>query len=102
MDPPFGVAIRSMREEGRVFLDEFLLVFRDILQGVNRVGSASRNTGAAVNATLGIDKHLSRSFKAGFVLLRVDAVGWANVDAKRIFDARISNYISHGESISTR
>jgi hypothetical protein len=43
---------------------------------------------------------LSGGFKLGLVLLGVDAIGGANLDAQGVFDAGISDYISHDESIS--
>jgi hypothetical protein len=38
--------------------------------------------------------------KAGSSLLGVDAVGRANLNTEGVFDARISDYISHDESVS--
>jgi hypothetical protein len=68
---------------------------------VDRIGRARRNASAAVNAALGIDIHLGRSFEAGLVLLGMNAIGGADLDTEGIFNAGISNYISHDESIST-
>jgi hypothetical protein len=89
-----------MLVEGLVLLDEFLLVVRYIIKRMDRVGRTDRYAGAAVNAALGIDIHLSRGFEARLVLLGMNAIGGANVDTKRILNARISNYISHDEWIS--
>jgi hypothetical protein len=91
----------SVLVKGGVLLDEFLLIFRHVFQRVNRVRSASRNASAAVDAALRVDIHLRGSFEPGFVLLGVNAVGGADFDAKRVFDASISDYISHDERIST-
>jgi hypothetical protein len=85
---------------GSVFLDEFLLVFRDIFQCMDRVGGASGNACATINATLGIDIHLGRGLEAGLVLLGMDAIGRANLNTEGVFNARISNYVGHDESVS--
>jgi hypothetical protein len=85
---------------GRVFLDEVLFVLGDIVDGVNRIGGAGGNAGATVDAALGIDVHLSRSFELGLVLLGVNAIYGAGLDAEGILDAGISDYIGHDESIS--
>ena len=89
-----------MLEKDGVFLDEIFLVFGHVFERVNRVGSADWNTGAAVNAAFGIHVHLSGGFEARLVGLGVDAIGGANLDTQRIFDAGISDYISHDESVS--
>jgi hypothetical protein len=64
---------------------------------MDRVGGASGNACATINATLGIDIHLGRGFEAGLVLLGMDAIGRANLDAEGVFNARISNYVGHDE-----
>jgi len=84
----------------RVLLDEVLLILGQVLESMNRVGSARRNAGAAVDAALRIDIHLSRSLEARLVLLGMDAVGGADFDAEGVLNAGISNYIGHNESIS--
>ena len=38
--------------------------------------------------------------KSGFVRLGMDAIGGADFDAERIFNARIGNDVSHDESVS--
>jgi len=86
--------------EGRVPVDEFLLVFGDVFEGVNGIGSAGRNAGAAVDAAFGIDVHLGGGFEFGLVQLGMDTVGGANIDAERILDAVIGYYVGHDESIS--
>src|SRR6202035_5348 len=49
------------------------------------------------------DPHTSEwRLETGFVLLGMDAIGRADLDAKGILDARISDYIGHDESISKR
>src|SRR5450755_327343 len=93
---------RSMLAKGSIFLNEIFLVLRHIVDGMDRVGGASRNTGATVDTTLGIHLHLSGGFETGFVLLGLDAIGGADLDAKGILDAGISDYIGHDESISKR
>ena len=70
-----------------VLLDEFFLIFRYILKRMNRVGGASWHTGTTVNAAFRIDVHLGRGLEAGLVLLGMDAIGWADLDTERIFNA---------------
>src|ERR1700731_3281888 len=85
----------SLLGKGSIFLNEIFLVLRHIVDGMNRVGGASRNTGATVDTTLGIHIHLSGGFETGFVLLGMDAIGGADLDAKGILDAGSSDYIGH-------
>jgi hypothetical protein len=40
-----------------------------------------------------LDKILSSGFKAGLILLGMNAVGWAKLDAERILDAGVGNYV---------
>jgi hypothetical protein len=91
---------RSVLVVGCVLLDKFLFVFWHVFKSMNSVGAAGRNAGTAVDAALGIDIHLSRSFELGFVLLGMDAVGGANFDTERVFNAAIGDYVGHDESIS--
>jgi hypothetical protein len=74
-------SVLSVLVEGSDRFDEFLLFFGDVFDGVNRIGSAGRNAGAAVNTALGIDVHLGGGFECGLVQLGMDAVGGADVDA---------------------
>jgi hypothetical protein len=64
------------------------------------VGGTCGDASAAVDASLRIDVHLSRGLVAGLVRLGVDAIGRANLHTKGVFDAGISNYIGHDESVS--
>jgi hypothetical protein len=86
--------------EGSVVLDEILLILGHIFQSVNRIGSAGRNASAAVDAALGIDVPLGCGFESRLVLLGMDAIGGADLDAEGVLDAGISNYIGHDESVS--
>ena len=88
---------RSVLEERCVLLDEVLFVLRDVVQGVNRVGGADRNTGTAVDAAIRVHKHLGRRLEGGLVLLGMDAIGGADIDAEGVFDTGISNYVGHDE-----
>src|SRR6476646_5980273 len=90
----------SVLEECCVLLDEVLLLLGHILQRMDRIRGACRNAGAAVDASLGIDIHLSCGFEAGLVRFGVNAIGRANLNTEGVFDAGISNYISHDESVS--
>jgi hypothetical protein len=89
-----------MLVEGRVLLDEIFLLLRHIVEGMNRIGRADRDTGAAVDAAFGVHIHLSGGFETRLVLLGMDAIGRANLDAEGVLDAGISDYIGHDESIS--
>jgi hypothetical protein len=86
--------------ESRIFFDEILLVLGHVFEGVNRIGCAGRNTGATVDAALGVHKHLSCRFEPGLILLGMNAVGGADLYAEGILDTGISDYIGHDESIS--
>lgn len=90
----------SVLKECCVLLDEVLLLLGHILQRMDRIRGACRNAGAAVDASLGIDIHLSCGLEAGFVRFGVNAIGRANLNTEGVFDAGISNYISHDESVS--
>jgi hypothetical protein len=91
-----------MLVKGGIFLNEIFLVLGNIVDGMNRVGGASRNTvrHSRYNPR---DPHTSewrlrnRVRPAG-----MDAIGRADLDAKGILDAGISDYIGHDESISKR
>jgi hypothetical protein len=87
-------------EESCVLFDELLFVLRQIFQRMDRVRRTGGNAGAAIDASLGIDIHLSLAFETGLVGLGMDAVGGANLDAEGILNAGISNYIGHDESVS--
>jgi hypothetical protein len=86
--------------EGCVLLDEFLLFFGHVVEGVNRVGRTDWDTSAAVDTAFGINIHLRGGFETGLVLLGMNAIGGADLDAKRVLDAGVGDYIGHGESIS--
>lgn len=70
-----------------VLLDEFFLVLWNILKSMDRVGGASGHARTAVDATVGINVHLSRCFKGGLVLLGMDAIGRADFNTEGIFYA---------------
>jgi hypothetical protein len=83
-----------------VFLDEVPLIFWHIVQRVDCVGGTGWDASAAIDAALGINVHLGGSLEGGLVLLGMDAIRWANLNTEGIFDAGISNYISHDGSVS--
>jgi hypothetical protein len=87
-----------MLKEGGVFLDKLLLVFRHVVESKHRVRLADRETGAAVDAFCGVDIHLGRGLKLGFILFGVNAIGGADVNAKSVFDAGVGDYVGHDES----
>ena len=64
---------------------------------MDRVGGASGNACATINAALGIDIHLGRGLEGGLVLLGMNAIGRANLNTEGVFDAGISNYVGHDE-----
>src|ERR1700693_1743319 len=70
-------SFRSMLVKGSIFLNEIFLVLRHIVDGMNRVGGASRNTGATVDTTLGIHIHLSGGLETRVVLFGVGPIGGA-------------------------
>jgi hypothetical protein len=82
---------------GGVSLNETLLVFGDVVEGENRIRGAGRNAGTAVDTLGRIDKKLGRRFETGLVLLGMDAIRGANVDAEGILNTGIGDHISHDE-----
>lgn len=86
---------RSVLEKRSVLFDEFFLVLGDIVEGMDGIGGTNRDTGSTVDAAFGIHEHLGGSFELGLVLLGVNAIGGADVNAKGVFDAGISNYVGH-------
>lgn len=96
-----GARIREgsilIRKVFRVLGREMFLIFRQIIDRVNRVGSASRHAGSAIDAAVGLDVQLSCRFKLGIVFFRMNAVGGADVNTKKIFDTRVGDHISHDE-----
>jgi hypothetical protein len=72
----------SVLEEGGVFLHKGFLVFRYIIEGMNRIGGAHRDAGATVNATFRIDIHLGCGLESRLVLLGVNAISGADIDAE--------------------
>lgn len=91
---------RLLLVEGSVPLDEFLLLFRHIFQSMNRVRGTGWNAGATVDTAIGIYVHLGRSLEGRLVLFGMDTIRGADVNTQRIFDAGISDYIGHDESVS--
>src|SRR5579883_1360227 len=86
-----------LSEEGRVCCHKPFLVFGQLVDRVQRVGRADRDTGAAIDAAFRIHVELSDGLKLGFVFLGMDAVGRAHIDAEQVLDAGIGNYVSHDE-----
>ena len=86
-----------MFEEGSVAFDEGLLVVGDFVFGVDGIRGADGDARAAVDALHRVDKELSRFFETGLILLGVDAVGGANIDAEGILYAGIGDYVGHDE-----
>ena len=64
---------------------------------MNRIGCAHRKARATVDAAVRIDIKLSGGFEFRFILLGMDAVGRAHIDAKQVFDAGVGDDISHDE-----
>lgn len=100
LHPTPGDRYHSLSVVSCVLLDEFLLLVRNVFERVNRVRRAGWDTGTTVDAALGIDVHLGGRLVAGLVLLGMDAVCWANLNTEGVFDAVISNYISHVDQFS--
>ena len=75
-----------VREKRGVLLDEWLLIFRQIVDRLDRIRSADRYARATVNTTVGIDIHLRGRLESRFILLGVDAVRGADIYAQRVFD----------------
>lgn len=91
-----------VRIERLVLIRERLQLLRQIFERHDRIRSAHRHAGAAVNTAFGIDIHLGCGLKLLLVLLRMNTVGGANVSTELVFNAGISNYISHGRNLPQR
>jgi hypothetical protein len=87
----------SVFEESSVLLDERLFVLRNVVESMDGIRGAGRDARAAVDALHRFNKKLSRFFETGFILLGMDAISGANIDAKGILDAGIGDYIGHDE-----
>jgi hypothetical protein len=89
----------SVLEKGGVGFDKRLFIFGDIIDCENRIRGAGGNAGTTVDTFRWVDEELSRRFEAGLILFRMDAVGGANVDAERILDTGIGDYVGHDEDL---
>ena len=65
---------------------------RHVRLGINRVGGADRNAGAAIDAVHGIDIKLLDLREFGFIIPRMDAIHWTNFDAFFILCTTFNNY----------
>ena len=81
---------------------ELLLVIRKIFLRIDRVRRASWNASAAVNASGRINKHLRGDLEFGLVFLRMNAVGRADIDAKRVLDAVVGDDVGHEEQLQMK
>jgi hypothetical protein len=90
---------RSVLEVSSVAFDELFLGFGYVFKGKNRVRGAGRDAGAAVDALRGIDKELLGRFETGLVLLGMNAIDRANIDAQGVLDAGIGDYVRHGKGL---
>jgi hypothetical protein len=95
-DPNEGRRI-SVLKISSVLFDEWLFVFGNVVDREHRIRCTRGNARAAVDALRWVDKELSRFFEAGFILLGMDAIGGADIDAEGILDAGIGNYMGHDE-----
>ena len=89
-----------LRVVGGVLLDELFLILRYVIQRVDRIGGTRRYAGSTVDALFRVDIHLGYAFELRLILLGVDAICRAHLDAQRIFDTAISDYVGHDESVS--
>jgi hypothetical protein len=74
--------LRSEPEVGGILLDGRFFVFWHIVNWGDSVGGAGRNAGAAIDAFLRIDKELSGFLEARVILLGMDAISGADIDAQ--------------------
>ena len=68
----------------------------------DRIRSADRHTRAAVDALRRVDEELSHFFKTRLILLGLDTIRGADVDAKCVLNSGIGDYISHGNGSEMR
>jgi|SRR6516165_3372233 len=89
---PFALVIKR-----GVTFDELLLLVAQIVCGVDGVGSTNGHAGSTIDAAFGFNIKLGGAFKCCFIFLGMNAICWANIHAKHILDASISNYVGHDE-----
>ncbi len=94
---PVRMSEELAAEERGVPLREVAPFFWEVVEREDRRNRANRHTGAAIDAFHRIDVDQFFTSELLFILLRVDAIYRARVDASRVFgsDAGFSNYVSH-------
>ena len=84
-------------EELGVLCCELFLVPGQIINRMDRVRCTGRNTGSAIDAAIGLHIELGGGFKLRFIRLRMNAVCWAHVHTKQVFNAGVHNHVGHDE-----
>jgi hypothetical protein len=92
-----GKEHKLIGKELGVFYGELFLVLEQIIDRMYRVRCTDGNTGSAIDAAIRLHVKLSGGVKLSFIRLRMNAVCWAHVHTKKIFDAGVRNYIGHDE-----
>src|SRR5215470_10921069 len=85
----------SLGIESGVLFREVFQVLGEFINRVDRIRGASRDTGAAADAAVGIDEELCGRFEGRLVFFGMDAIGGAGVDTEYVLDAGIGNHVSH-------
>jgi hypothetical protein len=77
-------------------------LFREIFQSEDRRHRANRDAGSAVNTFHGANVELRLGLKFRFILTRMNAIDWTDVDACGVFrsDTGLSDYVRHRDSPS--
>ena len=78
-----------------VEIGELRQITREILEGVNGIGGADRNASAAIDAIVRVHIELRHIGEASLVLLGVDAVHGAGLDAQLVFGTGIGDDVCH-------
>jgi hypothetical protein len=84
---------------GSVLLDEYLLLFCKLVQGMDGIRGANGHARAAINAAFRIHIHLRRLLKTCLVLLGMNAIGRADIGTECVLDTGISDYIGHDSAL---
>jgi hypothetical protein len=79
----------------RVLLRECRHIFRHVSFGVDRIGGANRNAGAAIDAIYRVNVELLDFGELGFVATGMNAVNGTNLDALFVLCATFNNDERH-------
>jgi hypothetical protein len=83
---------------GGVDFGELRLFGREFIQREHRIGWAHRHAGAAIDAIIRIHVELGRFRETGLILLGMNAVHRASLNAQFVFRTSVRNNVSHARN----